>query len=267
MRVNGIELDEARETMLITLYEKAQDYEAKYSILHDKMAYETAKKLNADLTKYESLTSITPVRAKEIDDWTKEFLAKHVDGCIIYLGAGMDTRYWRIAPASTVEWYEVDFPEVMALKEVLLPTSSTYHLISSSILEKEWLAQIPNEKPVLIIAEGVLEYLEASEVKELFGRLIEHFGHGELIFDVMNSFAVDSGKENLKDLTQAVHKWKVDDLEVIDDMHPQLRRVKELSVYHASGMKNLPLKTRLMYKVLTKNKMFRNMIRLLKYEF
>lgn len=60
-------------------------------------------------------------------------------------------------------------------------------MITSSITAQNWLDPIPSDKPVLIIAEGVFEYLSEEEVKTLLNRLTNYFSHGQIAFDVMNS--------------------------------------------------------------------------------
>ena len=89
-------------------------------------------------------------------------------------------------------------------------------MLASSATEAEWLVQIPNDRPTLVIAEGVLEYFTFDEVKTLFNRLLAHFEKGEIIFDIMNKFAVNAGKKELKKKTGTEHKWVVDDTSVRD---------------------------------------------------
>ena len=91
-------------------------------------------------------------------------------------------------------------------------------------------------EPALIIAEGVFEYLTEDEVKTLLNRITNHFNHGEIIFDVMNSFAIKSGKEKLKQTTGAVHKWAVDDVSNVDALNPKLKRVESLSLFKSPFM-------------------------------
>ena len=44
-------------------------------------------------------------------------------------------------------------------------------MITSSITAQNWLETIPNDRPALIIAEGVFEYLSEEEVKTLLQRI------------------------------------------------------------------------------------------------
>lgn len=267
MKIKDIELTGAQETLLITLYEKALDYQSPKSILHDKLANDIVIQNNIDVSKYSQLISVTPVRAKQFDDWVREFYTSHPAGTIIYLGCGLDTRYYRTTPPEAFQWYDVDFPEVIELREKLLPIQRGYHMLKASITEDNWFKQIPKDLPVLIVAEGVLEYLEEAEVSTLLQRLTNYFASGYIAFDVMNTFAVESGKKQLQEATNAIHKWAVDDLTSISKLANKLRLVESSSVYRLSGMKKLPLKMRVLYRVLSLNKNFRNMIRVLKYSF
>jgi O-methyltransferase involved in polyketide biosynthesis len=75
-------------------------------------------------------------------------------------------------------------------------------MIASFITAPNWLETIPADRPALIIAEGVFEYLSEEEVKTLLNRLTNYFSHGQISFDVMNSFAIELGNENLKNTRQ-----------------------------------------------------------------
>jgi len=48
-------------------------------------------------------------------------------------------------------------------------------MIASSVTEVGWLEQIPNNRPAIIAAEGVLMYITPAEVENLFMRLMNYF--------------------------------------------------------------------------------------------
>src|SRR3712207_3021951 len=50
------------------------------------------------------------LRAKKLDEIASRFLARHPDGVGLDLGAGLDTRVFRLDPPPTVDWYDVDLP-------------------------------------------------------------------------------------------------------------------------------------------------------------
>lgn len=140
-------------------------------------------------------------------------------------------------------------------------------MISSSITDLNWLNQIPKDQPTIILAEGVLEYLTEDEVKELLNLITSNFPQGQIAFDVMSSFAVNSGKDRLKETTGAVHKWTVDDINTVDQLNAKLERKAALSIFRSKYIHKLPLKTRLLYFVLGMIPSFRSMMKLLLYKF
>lgn len=263
-----INLSEEKETLLITLLAKAMDSRTKNPILSDKKAEEILNMIDYDFEKINSFgNEIMVIRAKQLDTWLQEFIGKNPDATVLNLGCGLDTRITRINPPSIVQWFDVDFPEVIELRKSFFSNHEGYQMIPSSVTELEWLKKIPNNKRAMIIAEGLLEYLSEEAVKELLNRLTSHFPHGQIAFDIMNSFAIQSGKEKLEKTTGAVHKWMVDDIQDVDKLDPSLKRVANLSVFKSKSIHNLPFKTRFLYSAMCLIPSFRNMMRLLLYKF
>jgi len=63
------------------------------------------------------------IRTVIIDNFIKEAIEQGVD-TILNLGAGLDTRPYRMELPETLRWIEVDFPHVIAHKGRGLPTSN-----------------------------------------------------------------------------------------------------------------------------------------------
>jgi O-Methyltransferase involved in polyketide biosynthesis len=257
-----------KETLLITLYAKAMDYHARHSILNDKAAADILASIDADLTKYKGFGNImTVVRAKQIDEWMTDFIKSVQAAVMLYLGCGLDTRITRINPPPDVDWFDVDFPEVIQVRKTFFSERAGYRMIETSLTDSNWLTEIPRDRPTIIVAEGVLEYLAAGEVRMLLNRLVDHFLHGQIIFDVMNSFAIESGKQKLKDKTGAAHKWAVDDIAEIDRMNPKLIRTAVLPIFKSPYMKKLSPDILLALFFAAFIPQYNNMIRLLRYRF
>jgi O-methyltransferase involved in polyketide biosynthesis len=119
----------------------------------------------------------------------------------------------------------------------------------------------------MIIAEGLLEYLEPDAVKTLFHRLTEHFQHGCIAFDIMSSFAVRAGASRMKDNFGAVHRWAVDHLSEVDSMNPGMQRVAAMSPFSFSSTRGFPFRRRAFFGMLAWVPKFKNMLRLLYYRF
>lgn len=263
-----ISLSKEKETLFITLRAKAMDNISVNSILHDDTAYKILKEVNYDFTKFKkSDYAHIVVRAKQFDEWIIKYIQANKNVTVVYIGCGLDSRITRINPPSTVYWYDLDFPEVIEVRKLFYSNKHRYQMIDSSATDFSWLERIPKGRPTLIIAEGVLEYISPEKGKELFGRMIEYFSHGEIIFDVMNSFAINMGKKKLEKKTGAVCKWAVNDTKEIDLINPKLKKVKELPLMNSIYMRNLPFKSRLIFGLLALVPQIRNAMRLMKYDF
>lgn len=264
----GITLKKEMETLLITLYAKAMDNRSKNPILNDVKADELLDQIDYDFEKLKGFgNEIMVIRAKQLDRWLNGFLEKYPISIVLNLGCGLDTRISRINPPNSVNWFDLDFPEVIELRKEFFQERPGYQMMSSSVKDLNWLKQIPKEQPVMILAEGMLEYLSEEEVKDLLYRLTRHFPTGQLAFDVMNAFAINAGKKNLKETTGAEHKWAVDSIHEVDQLNTKLKRTAALSVIKSKDIHKLPLKTRLIYSSLGFFPSFKNMMRLLLYKF
>jgi O-methyltransferase involved in polyketide biosynthesis len=252
----------------MTLRAKALDARSSRPILGDALAAEWMARLDFDFGKFAGFgDEIITARARQFDAWTREFLRKHEDAVVLNLGCGLDTRFFRIRPAPGVTWFDVDYPEVIAIRRRLCEEREGYRMLSASVTEPGWLEEIPADRPVWVVAEGLLEYLEEAEVKALLDRLTARFGTGGMAFDVMNAFAVRAARKSLEETTGASHKWAVDHPRDADRLNPRLRRRRALSVFAVPFLRALPPGRRLLYAGLRLAPVLRGMMRLLRYEF
>jgi O-methyltransferase involved in polyketide biosynthesis len=264
-----IHLTKVQETLLITLYAKAIDNRSRNPILHDAQADQLVGMIDYDFTKLNSWgnDNLIVVRAKQYDDWIQEFIGNNPVCVVLNLGCGLDTRVTRIDPPSAASWFDVDFPDVIQLRKNFYAEHAGYRMIESSLIDPAWLKEIPAGQPVLIVAEGVLEYLTGEEAKDLIRRLTDHFSHGKIAFDVMNSFAIQSAKSAKNEPTAGLHKWEVNDIQEVDALDPKLKREIAISIFHSPFIGKLPIGYQLLYRSMALVPRFRNMIPLLRYQF
>ena len=264
----NIILTEEKETLFIPLYGKAMDYRSKKPVLNDSMANDIVKKIGIDFTKHKRFgSSISAVRAKQYDEWTKDFIAKNKNAVVVHLGCGLDARITRTQPSSSITWFDVDYPEVITLRKQFYSETDEYKMTASSITAPNWLETIPANRPALIIAEGVFEYLSEEEVKTLLNRLTDYFSHGQIAFDVMSSSAVKNRKEKLEKTTGAVNKWAIDDISEMDKLNPKLKRIDVTPLFKSVFIIQLPWMFRFIISLLTVFPKYKNAMRLLRYDF
>jgi len=274
MTTDKIQLKDEKETLFIPLAGKALDYRSKNSVLNDSKANDIVEKVGIDFTKNKSFGAkigarTLAVRAKQYDEWTKDFITKNKNAIVVHLGCGLDARITRVQTTSSIAWFDVDYPEVINLRKEFYSETNEYKMIASSITAQNWLETIPTDRPAFIIAEGVLEYLTEEEVKTLLNRLTNYFSHGQIAFDVMNTFAVVLGNKNLKKTTGAVDilKWAVDDINEIDKLNSKLKRIEVVSRINSVFVKKLPFGMRLILGLLSLSSKQKNAMRLLRYDF
>lgn len=259
------------ETLLITLYAKAKESELADSLLRDRYSRAAQQQIDYDFARLRIGRAEqvgVALRAKLFDDWVRDFIARHPLAVVLQLGCGLDSRVFRLDPPSTVQWFEVDFPEVIALRERLYPARENCHLLPTALTMPDWWRAVPVGRPVLIIAEGVLPYVEADEVPWLLRALVMHCGSGELVFDGYTHFGIRLLQRNpMIRKTGAVLRWGIDDPAELEAQVPGLRWVETVAPYDPAQIARLSLGMRLIYRVTLAIPALRRMGRLLRYRF
>lgn len=184
-----VDLHGAPQTMLATLYAKALDADGPDSVLNDTWARDVVSQIDYDW----AATTITrrnapsvTLRSAHFDSWARQFLARHPDAVVLHLGCGLDSRYFRIGPGPGVDWFDIDYPAVVALRDRFYPAAPGYRTIPASVTEPGWLAEIPDGRPTLVLGEGLTMYLTEEDGTALLRRLVARFPSGELHFDAFN---------------------------------------------------------------------------------
>lgn len=181
------QLTNVQKTALMTMYGKALDARVRDSILGDTMAEAAVRKMDFDFTTLNLAKGAEislPMRAKQLDGWTREFLAAHPDAIVLHLGCGLDTRVYRVDPSPDVRWYDIDLPEIIELRRQLYPERAGYEMLSGSITDPGWIERLATDRPVIAVGEGLVMHVPTAEVVALFKRIMDAFPRGEFAFDV-----------------------------------------------------------------------------------
>ncbi|MCP9275751.1 class I SAM-dependent methyltransferase [Mycolicibacterium arenosum] len=266
-----VDLSGAPQTMLATLYAKALDAESPRSLLHDTWARDIVARLDYDWAR----TTITPrtapavsTRAAHFDTWVRQFLALHPRATVLHLGCGLDSRYFRIAPGPDVEWYDVDFPDVAALRVRLYPTAEHCHVVAASVTDPGYLADIPADRPTLILGEGLTMYLTRDDGIALLRRVVDRFPLGELQFDAFNRFGIRTQWTNaVVRRAGATLYWGIDGPAEILAAVPGTRLLAWLSVFESDSFRGIPGPYRAMGKAMSVLPALRYMAQYHRYAF
>ena len=114
------------------------------------------------------------IRTLIIDHFIKNLVSKNID-TVLNLGAGLDTRPYRLELPYDLRWIEVDFPKIIDHKENVLqgnlPKCRLERIkldLSNKQLRNNFFERISSESSnVLILTEGVIPYLKNSEARSL----------------------------------------------------------------------------------------------------
>lgn len=188
-----VDLNGPPQTMLATLYAKALDADAPKSILRDEYAKAAVQHIDYDW----AATTITKrrapsvaVRSAHFDNWAREFLAAHPEATVLHVGCGLDARVFRLDPGPGVRWYDIDYPEVISLRERVYPARENCRTVAASVTDPQWLADLPADRPTLFLGEGLTMYLTKDAGLALLRRVVDRFPSGELQFDAFNTFGI-----------------------------------------------------------------------------
>lgn len=223
----AVDLSGAAQTMLATLYLKALDADFSHPVLGDQFAKQAVERLDYDFPTIGVGAAWAPlitVRTALYDVWARQFLAAHPDCTVIHLGCGMDARVFRLNPGPQVHWYDVDYPDVVALRERVYPARPSYELLGTAATDLSWLQRIPTGRPTLLLAEGISMYLTAEDGAALLRAVVDRFGTGEVQIDFYNWLGVKSqSRQALVRATGSTLHWAVNSPASVLRAVPELR--------------------------------------------
>lgn len=180
---------------MITLWARATESRRPDAITRDRKAVEICDRLDYDFSRFtggwKSQVGVA-VRDRHIDVIVRAFLARAGPAAIVNLGAGLDTRFFRIDDGSAL-WFDVDLPDAIALRRQFIDETDRLTLISCSALDDRWIERVREEagnRPTLLLAEGVLMFFAKVEVRAVLDRFARAFPDGEMLVDLIGPLMV-----------------------------------------------------------------------------
>ena len=125
-------------------------------------------------------------RQQTIDKKIKTFLGEKSQSNVVFLGAGLETACCRINNSSA-NFYQVDLPNVIAIRRRVLPPVSNEKLIAGDMFTLDWVKEVDTSLPTLIVVSGVYQYFDEAKVVAMIRKMKLLIPKGELIFDATNS--------------------------------------------------------------------------------
>jgi methyltransferase (TIGR00027 family) len=174
------------DTALWVAYYRAEESERPDALFHDPYAQalvgEKGKKIAARMTSSSRYTAWSvPIRTHVIDHYIADLVRGGID-MVLNLGAGLDTRPYRMPLPDSLLWVEVDYPHMVDHKEAMLAKEAPKCRLERVRLDladrgkrKELLAALANRgKKALVLTEGVIPYLSEEQVSGLAEDLHQH---------------------------------------------------------------------------------------------
>lgn len=239
IRLKGVE-----QTLLPMVLFKVRDAQNPRPILDDPYAKQLLARCDIDLdathfsaTADDRYVTWIANRAKRFDQWSQDFLDAHQEPVtVLHLGCGLDCRYFRVErrPDAAVRWIDLDQLMVVDLRNRLIPgpVEGDYALRTLDVTKEGWYRDVPADRPTLIVAEGLMPYLEPDQGQKLIRDLVEYFGSGngenrhdgQLVFDTLGTLSIRlTGYIKALRSSKAAFKWGVDEPEQILGIHSQLQ--------------------------------------------
>ena len=148
-------------------------------MLIDCKAAEIVESVNYDFSALNrSLDEINLVswisRCRKYDEIINRFILANPYGTIVNIGCGLDTYYER-AINNSMQWFELDLPDVIDFRRKFFSETSNRKFISESFLKTDWFNQIDLKEEVLFISAGVFCYFEEAEIRDFLVKIADSF--------------------------------------------------------------------------------------------
>lgn len=257
MRQEDLDLNGVQRTMYITMLARARETQRTGALVTDLKAVEMQSKIKdifpVEKGDWKSETGVI-VRTTILDEYIQNYINQHPNACCINLGCGLDTRFYRLNQHD-ITWYNVDLPGAIEVRKKLLGEDPAVTTIAGSILETKWMEAIhEDDRPVLIIMEGLLMYFDESDVKRIMSMLYERFPKAILVVEILSDKVAGKTKMTKSiEKTGSTFKWGLHSGTLLPVINPHICFIKEMNLVDRMYLKNG------IYKLLSKINAIRNL--------
>ena len=223
---NKLDLKGISETLVVPVYARALESQRVHPKFVDYTAVNIVKSLDYDFAKHgKSKMNMWGCASRTyiLDREVKKYIKEHPKALVINLACGLDDRFSRV-DNGFINWYNIDFKQVIDIRNNLIPRNDRVIDIAGSITDYLWMENIDFPEDTLIIAEGILMYLEEKEVEDLFNRIAEVTKKCTLLLELMSNWMVDHQKiHDTTKKTGVKFIWGVNESEDFTDICPSYK--------------------------------------------
>ena len=193
-----IEKNTVQETLVIPLYGRKMCSELFPSLYRDETAIRLLQQVDYDFSLLEKQSQSTmqqfgflevAMRQNDLAWEVRDYLQTHPNAAVVNLGCGLDNT-GRDCDNGTCKLYNLDFPDVIEVRNALLPAGAREENIPCDLNNTSWFQQIDASGGAVFFAAGVFYYFLRNQVQSLVQSMSKAFPGGRLVFDAAGKSAV-----------------------------------------------------------------------------
>ena len=193
-----IEKNTVQETLIIPLYSRTLCSELYPNLYRDETAVRLIDEIDYDFSEAEKKSRSlmqrfgaleVAMRQNDLAFEVRDYLKDHPNAAVVNLGCGLDST-GRSCDNGSCKMYNLDFSDVIAVRNELLPAGDREQNIPCDLNNTAWFSQIDASNGAVFFASGVFYYFLTEQVKALVQAMADAFPGGVLVFDAANRTAV-----------------------------------------------------------------------------
>ena len=193
-----IEKNTVQETLILPLYSRKLCTELYPNLYRDETAVSLINEIDYDFSEAEKNSRglmqrfgslEVAMRQNDLAFEVRDYLKIHPNAAVVNLGCGLDNT-GRSCDNGSCKIYNLDFPDVIAVRNELLPAGDREENIPCDLNNTEWFSKIDASGGAVFFASGVFYYFLTEQVKALVQGMADAFPGGVLVFDAANRTAV-----------------------------------------------------------------------------
>ena len=193
-----IKKNTVQETLILPLYSRKLCTELYPNLYRDETAVRLLDRIDYDFSEAEKNSRSlmqrfgaleVAMRQNDLAFEVQAYLKKHPSAAVVNLGCGLDNT-GRSCDNGRCKIYNLDFPDVIALRQQLLPAGEREQNIPCDLKDTAWFGKVDASGGAVFFASGVFYYFLTQQVRELVRGMADTFPGGVLVFDAANRTAV-----------------------------------------------------------------------------
>ena len=193
-----IEKNTVQETLVIPLYGRKMCSQLYPQIYRDETAIRLIDQVDYDFSALEAKAGSAmhrfgflevAMRQSDLAWEVRDYLKMHPNAAVVNLGCGLDDT-GRACDNGTCKIYNLDFPDVIAVRDALLPAGQRETNIGCDLNDASWFPRIDASGGAVFFAAGVFYYFLTEQIRTLICAMAAAFPGSRLVFDAANRSAV-----------------------------------------------------------------------------